>query len=217
MARMWRSFTMAWTSSGTTEPGLRDRLRRGLGRVPVWPIYWLGAVPVVWLYARALTGTLGIEPVEIVEHRLGLWGLWLLLAGLAVTPLRRHAGINLIRFRRALGLLAFAYLTLHLATWAILDVQGLAAAWTDIVKRPYVTVGMAGFALLVPLALTSNNAAIRRMGGAAWRRLHRLVYPAVLCGAVHFVMLAKGWQLEPLAYLAATLAILAFRLPGLRR
>ncbi|WP_253949245.1 protein-methionine-sulfoxide reductase heme-binding subunit MsrQ [Mangrovicoccus sp. HB161399] len=182
-----------------------------LARLPAWPIYPLSVIPVVWLFWQGATGRIGIEPVEAVEHRLGLWALWLLLSGLAVTPLRRFAGINLMRYRRALGLTAFFYLCCHVLTWAVLDVQGMAAAWADILKRPYVTIGMAGFLLLVPLAATSWNGAIRRMGGPAWRRLHRLVYSAVILGAVHFAMLRKGWQDEPLLYLGMAVLLVATR------
>ncbi|MBE3640600.1 protein-methionine-sulfoxide reductase heme-binding subunit MsrQ [Mangrovicoccus algicola] len=199
---------MAWTFPGSSEP---PRLRQRLSRLPAWPVYPLAVLPVIWLFWQGATGRIGIEPVEAVEHRLGLWALWALLAGLAVTPLRRLAGLNLMRFRRAIGLVAFFYLCCHLLTWAVLDVQGLAAAWADIVRRPYVTVGMAGLLLLLPLAATSWNGAIRRMGGRAWRRLHRLVYPAVLLGAVHFVMLRKGWQLEPLLYLGLAIVLIAAR------
>ena len=135
--------------------------------------------------------------------------------GLCITPLRRFAGVNLLRFRRAVGLIAFFYVLLHLLVWLVLDVQIPAQIWADIVKRPYITVGMAGFALLIPLALTSNNLSVRRLGGLRWRQLHRLTYAAVLLGALHFVMLAKGFQIEPLAYLIAVLGLLALRLPAL--
>jgi len=128
-----------------------------------------------------------------------------------VTPLRRFTGISLIRFRRLLGLLAFYYISMHLLVWLVLDIQDPARIWADIVKRPYITVGMIGFLLLVPLALTSNNASIRKLG-VRWRQLHMLVYPAVILGAVHFVMLRKGWQIEPLVYLGLFVAVLALRL-----
>lgn len=205
-------WTLAHISDGMPGPPLSTRINRGLARVPDWPIYVGGAVPPVWLYAQGVAGRLGVNPVEVIEHRLGLWALWLLLAGLAITPLRRLFNLNLIRFRRAIGVLAFAYVVVHLLTWAILDVQSVARVWADIVKRPYVTIGMSAFVLLVPLALTSWSGAIRRMGGRAWRRLHMLVYPAVVLGAVHFVMLRKGWQVEPLLYLLAVLVLLTLRL-----
>ncbi|MHA7875005.1 protein-methionine-sulfoxide reductase heme-binding subunit MsrQ [Roseivivax sp.] len=183
-----------------------------LRRLPVWVVYLLGALPAPYLFYLGLTGGLGVEPIEALEHEYGLMALQFLIAGLAITPLRRHLGVNLLKFRRALGLLAFLYLMLHLAVWAVLDVQMLSAVWADILKRPYITVGMAGFLLLLPLALTSNNLSVRRLG-PRWRRLHRLVYPAVLLGALHFVMLRKGLQIEPLLYFAAVAALLALRIP----
>ncbi|MFP4570368.1 protein-methionine-sulfoxide reductase heme-binding subunit MsrQ [Rhodosalinus sp.] len=186
-------------------------------RVPVWAVWVAGLAPVPWLVWQAATGGLGVEPVEALEHRLGELALQILIASLAVTPLRRHLGVNLIRFRRALGLLAFAYVALHLAVWLLLDVQTLSRVWEDIVKRPYITVGMAGFLLLLPLAITSNDWSVRRLGAAGWRRLHRLAYPAAILGAVHYVMLARGVQLEPLLYLAAILGLLALRLRLPRR
>ena len=188
------------------------RLNSWLRRVPVWAVYLLGALPAPFLVCQGATGGLGVEPIKALEHALGEWALQFLIAGLAVTPLRRRLGVNLMRFRRALGLLAFFYVCLHLLTWLVLDVRVPAQIWTDIVKRPYITVGMAGILLLLPLALTSNAGSVRRLG-ARWRHLHRLVYPAVLLGALHFVMLRKGLQLEPLIYLAVVLGLLALRLP----
>ena len=190
---------------------LIDRMNRALRKAPTWPLYVVGALPPFWYLYLGLTGGLGVEPISALEHKLGLLGLQVLLAGLLVTPLRRFTGISLIKFRRALGLLAFYYISMHLLTWLVLDVQVPARIWADILKRPYITVGMIGFLLLVPLALTSNNLSIRKLG-ARWRLLHRLVYPAVVLGAVHFVMLRKGWQVEPLVYLGLFVLVLALRL-----
>lgn len=191
-----------------------DRLNAALRRLPVWPLYPLGLVPAVWLFWLGLTGGLGPDPVKALEHRYGEIALQLMVAVLAVTPLRRLAGLALLRFRRALGLLAFAYVALHLAVWLVLDVQlDLARVWEDVVKRPYITVGMAAFLILVPLALTSTDSALRRMGPAAWRRLHRLTYAAALLGALHYLMLVKAWPVEPFVYLGAILLLLALRLP----
>lgn len=195
---------------------IADTVNRALRRVPTWPLYVAGALPPVWYLYLGLTGGLGVEPISALEHKLGLLGLQVLLAGLVITPLKRLTGISLIRFRRLLGLLAFSYISLHLLTWLVLDIQVPARIWADIVKRPYITVGMIGFLLLVPLALTSNNASIRRLG-AGWRKLHKLAYPAVLLGAVHFVMLRKGWQVEPLVYLGLAVLLLALRVKLPRR
>lgn len=188
-----------------------DWINTGLRRVPTWPLYVIGALPPFWYLYLGLTGGLGAEPISELEHRLGILGLQFLLVGLAVTPLRRFAGINLIRFRRAIGLLAFYYISMHLLTWLVLDIRDPARIWADIVKRPYITVGMVGFVALVPLAVTSNNASVRKLR-KRWRQLHWLVYPAVVLGAVHFVMLRKGWQIEPLVYLAIAAILLALRL-----
>lgn len=183
-----------------------------LRRVPVWAVYLLGVLPAPWLFYLGLTGGLGIEPIEALEHRYGELALQLLIFGLAITPLRRIVGLNLMKFRRAIGVLTFTYVSLHLLVWLLLDVQVPSQIWADILKRPYITVGMAGFILLLPLALTSNNWSVRRLG-PRWRKLHRLVYPAAILGAVHYVILAKGFQIEPLAYLLAILVLLALRLP----
>lgn len=191
-----------------------DRLNALLRRLPAWPLYPLGLVPAVWLFWLGLTGGLGPDPVKALQHRYGEIALQLMVAVLAVTPLRRLTGLSLLRFRRALGLLAFAYVTLHLAVWLGLDVQlDLAQAWEDVVKRPYITIGMAGFLLLVPLALTSTDSALRRLGPVAWRRLHRLTYVAALAGAIHYLMLVKADRAEPMIYLAVILLLLALRLP----
>ena len=204
-------FLMILTATQT----INDRLRH----LPTWPLYVAGAVPPVWYFYLGMTGGLGAEPIKELEHRLGELGLIFLIVTLAVTPLRRFTGIALIKFRRALGLLTFFYIFLHLLVWLVLDVQILAEIWKDILKRPYITIGMAGFLILIPLAVTSNNLSIRKLGALRWKRLHQLSYLAAILGAVHYVMLAKGWQLEPLLYLGAVLGVLILRLkaPRLRR
>ncbi|MCB1366069.1 MAG: protein-methionine-sulfoxide reductase heme-binding subunit MsrQ [Rhodobacteraceae bacterium] len=199
-----------------TWPNITDRpvnwLNAQLRRLPVWALYAAGgAWPAILLYMGA-TGGLGVEPITALEHELGKSALNLLVFGLAITPLRRFFGLNLMRFRRAIGVIAFAYVGFHLLVWLVLDVQSPALIWADIVKRPYVTVGMAGFLLLSPLAATSNNWSVRRLGAAAWRRLHRLVYPAVLVAALHFMILVKGFPVEPLIYLAVIVVLLLLRL-----
>lgn len=189
-----------------------DRANALARRVPTRAVYLLGCVPLVLLVWGAVTGGLGVEPVKAIEHRLGELGLQFLLASLAITPLRR-LGLNLIRFRRALGLLAFFYISLHLVAWVWLD-MGLrwAEMAADLVKRPYVILGMVGFLALLPLAATSTNAAIRAMGPVAWGRLHRLAYVAILAGILHLVLLSKVWTVEVLVYAGLALALLGVRL-----
>lgn len=195
---------------------MRDQLNAMLRRIPVWAVYCVGAVPPLWLLYLGVSGGLGVEPIKALEHELGSLALKLLVFGLAITPMRRHLGVNLMKFRRSIGLIAFFYVVLHLLVWLVLDVQVPSQIWADIVKRPYVTVGMAGFLLLLPLALTSNNWSVRRLG-PVWRRLHKLVYIAALLGAAHYMMLVKGFQIEPLIYLAVISGLLLLRLPLRRR
>jgi methionine sulfoxide reductase heme-binding subunit len=184
-----------------------------LPQVPKIAVYIAGFIPAVWLFYAGITDQLGADPMRYLEQALGLWALRFLIGSLAITPLRQLLGINLLRYRRAIGLLAFYYAALHLITYLVLD-QGLdlAAIWADIVKRPYITIGMATFVVLVPLALTSNNAAIRRMGGQAWARLHRLVYLAAIGAVLHFVLVVKSWPPEPLVYAAIVAALLCYRI-----
>ena len=189
-----------------------DRINAFARRVPTWVVYLLGLVPLGFLVWGAVFGGLGPDPVKAIERGLGEYGLQFLLASLAITPLRR-VGLNLIRFRRSVGLLSFLYVALHLTAWVALD-MGL--RWSemaaDLTKRPFVIVGMIGFLALVPLAATSWNGAIRRMGAAAWNRLHKLAYLAILAGVVHLALLSKVWTVEVLIYVGLGLGLLAVRL-----
>jgi len=187
-------------------------INQRLRKIPSWVVYPLGLIPLAWLIARGMMGDLGVDPVRTVEHDLGLRGLQWLVGGLAITPLRWATGISLVRFRRAVGLVAFFYVTLHLATWLLLDIQlNWAQAWEDILKRPYITIGMGAMILLLPLALTSNNRSIRWLGGR-WQKLHRLVYVAAVAGAVHFLLVGKVWVGEALIYLSLVSILLALRI-----
>lgn len=182
-------------------------------RIPRWLVYVAGLVPAVAYFFLGVLDQLGTDPLKVLERELGEWALRWIIAALSVTPLRQLTGVNLLRYRRAVGLLAFYYAALHLTTYLVLD-QGLnwAAIWGDILKRPYITIGMASFLLLVPLAITSNNLSIRRLGGQAWARLHKLAYPAAAGAALHYVLLVKSWPVEPLVYAAIVVALLLFRL-----
>ncbi|WP_323040059.1 protein-methionine-sulfoxide reductase heme-binding subunit MsrQ [Gemmobacter sp.] len=197
---------------------LAGRANRLLRRVPT-AVVWLGGLgPALWLVWALFNGRLGPDPVRPLEHELGIWSLRFLIAALCVTPILRASGLNLIRFRRALGVLGFGYAALHLVVWLLLDIQ---LRWDeiarDLVKRPYITVGMLALALLVPLALTSTDGAIRRMGAAAWRRLHLLAWPATLAGALHYMLVVKAWPPEPMVYLAIVIGLLLLRLGRIRR
>lgn len=188
-----------------------DTLNRLFRRLPTWVVYLAGVLPFFWIVWLTLTNGLGADPVKAIELRLGELGLQFLIGCLAITPLRWF-GLNLIKFRRAIGLVAFFYIAMHLTAWVTLD-MGL--RWSemanDLVKRWYIIIGMAGFAAMIPLAITSNNASVKRLGAAAWRRLHKLTYFAALAGAVHYVVLVKSWPPEPLLYLGAVVLLLAAR------
>lgn len=175
-------------------------------------IYVVGLIPAVAYFYLGIMDQLGADPMKTLERALGLWSLRFLIIGLAITPLRRLGGPNLVRYRRAIGLLAFIYASLHLTVYLVLD-QGLdwGAIWADIVKRPFITVGMLAFIILVPLAATSSNAMIKRLGAQAWQKLHKWVYAAVALAAIHFVMVVKAWPAEPLIYAAIVAVLLFFR------
>jgi sulfoxide reductase heme-binding subunit YedZ len=195
-----------------------DRLNAVLRRIPTWVLYTLYLLPVPWLLYLAQTGGLGREPIKALEHELGEIALQLLIIGLCVTPLRQYVGLNLLKFRRAFGVLAVTYVTLHLAVWMLLDMSLLwGQMWADVWKRPYITIGMAGFSVLLPLALTSNNWSVRKLGAATWRKLHKLTYVAVLLGGIHYLWLVKGIQIEPILYMAVILGLLFARVVTIRK
>ena len=174
-------------------------------------------IPFGSLAFGLFTDGLGANPVETITLESGQWTLRLLLVTLLVTPLRRATGLSwLVRLRRMLGLFAFFYLMVHFATYAVLDAElDLEYVVEDVLDRPYITVGFATLCALIPLAATSTDAMIRRLGGARWRRLHRLAYFAGAGGVLHFLWLAwsKSDLREPLIYLAILAALLIARIP----
>ncbi len=187
-----------------TAQGINARLRR----VPAWPIYILGPVPGLVTFWLAVTNQLGPDPLPVLEHELGERGLQFLIVTLLVTPIRRFTGVSLLKFRRAIGVISFVYIFAHMLTWLILDRQLVwAEVWADIVKRPYILIGTVGFLAMIPLAATSNNLSVRRLGAKLWSRIHKLAYLAAAAGVVHYVLLVKGWPPEPLVY-AFVVAIL---------
>ncbi len=187
-------------------------------------------LPALWfawaIYSDFALGTryLGSDPIKQAEHEYGEWTLRLILATLAVTPLRRLTGWNwLAKHRRTLGLYAFAYGVLHLTVWMIIDVQlfiddlvGWDVVQTDLLKRPFITIGMLALLLMLPLAVTSTKGMIKRLG-KSWAKLHRLVYAVAVLGIVHFWMAVKlDWR-EPLGWALAVVALLGWRVVDARR
>lgn len=192
-------------------------LNRWLRRLPVWLVWALGAIPLLLLVWDTVQGNLGVEPVRDIEHRLGRTALYFLIGTLAITPFLRLTRVNLVRLRQALGLICFSYAVLHLAAWVVFDMAFLwAQMLKDVVKRPYLIFGMLAFVMLLALAVTSNRFSIRRMG-AGWRQLHRLIYPASVLVAVHWLWALKLWERKPLLILGAILILLALRIPVFQR
>jgi sulfoxide reductase heme-binding subunit YedZ len=179
----------------------------------------LGLLPAAWVAVRLARGQLGANPIEAALNALGFWTLALLLASLAASPLHDLTGLAWpVRVRRALGLLAFGYAATHLAWYVAIDqFFDLALLWQDVVKRKFMAVGFAAFLLLLPLAVTSTDAWVRRLGFRRWKALHRLAYAAGVLGVVHFTWRVKADLTRP-AIAAAVLALLLLaRLPRLAR
>lgn len=179
-------------------------------------VFLLALLPLGILLLRVfeLAGLgLGANPIEELLHELGRWGLKFLLLTLAITPVRRWTGWRwLLRFRRMLGLFSFFYILLHFVVYAVLD-QGLdmKAIIEDVIKRPYITLGMTGLLLLVPLAVTSTKGMMRRLG-KRWQKLHRLVYVIAIAGVWHFYWQVKLDTLDAMVYAAILLALLGSRI-----
>ncbi|KPF54511.1 sulfite oxidase [Rhizobium sp. AAP116] len=178
----------------------------------IWALYAVGLMPGLYAFYLGIFGGLGADPVRAFEHLLGLWAFRFLCLGLAVTPLRDLLGINLIAYRRALGLLAFYYVLAHFAVYLTLD-RGLilSSIVGDILKRPYIMLGMAGLLMLIPLALTSNQWSIRRLG-QRWNKLHKLTYPILLVAILHYALSLKVIDPEAAFYIAVTIILLGYRL-----
>lgn len=184
------------------------------------PIVWGGALmPLLWLGWRVYTQDLTANPAEFMNRYLGDWALRFLLIALAVTPLRKITGwTGWVRFRRLLGLFAFFYVFLHLASYVAVDqFFDWGEIWADIVKRTYITLGMAGFVILAALAATSTKGMVKRLGGRNWSRLHKSVYLAGVLAVIHFIMMRKGFQIEPLVYAGILAALLGMRMLPNRR
>ena len=177
-------------------------------------LFLLCLEPFGELLWRIIHNNLGANPVEFLQHATGDWILRFLVFTLSITPLRKLFKLpDLIRFRRMLGLFAFFYACLHFLTYLGPDQSfDLAAMWKDVAKRPFITVGFAGFVLLIPLAITSTAGWIRRLGGKRWQQLHRAIYVTAVCGVIHYYWLVKSDVRKPLFYAALVGVLLLWRL-----
>lgn len=179
------------------------------------PLVWvLCLLPLAWLGWLIINQDLTANPAEFMNRYLGEWAIRILWVAMAVTPLKILTGWKqAVRFRRLIGLFAFFYLVLHVASYVVVDQYfDWIAIWNDIVKRIYITVGMAALLILTALAATSWSSMVKRLGGKAWNRLHQGVYLAGILAAIHFIMMRKGFQIEPLVYAGILAALLGTRL-----
>ena len=188
-------------------------LKPAVHLVVAMPLFWLafGWAELLWVNPASLG--LSAEPVAYTHNGLGLMALRTLLACLAVTPVFKLSGwLPIMSLRRMLGLWAFFYATLHLAFYLLMELDfSLALLWDEAMKRNFILFGLLAFLALLPLALTSTRAAIRKLGGRNWQRLHRLAYLAGIAAVVHFVLRVKGFQLEPWIYLGILIILFALR------
>ena len=176
-------------------------------------VFLLGCFPLLRLVILAISGQLGANPVEFITHSTGTWTLVGLMLTLTVTPLRQLTGYtSLIRIRRMLGLFTFFYASLHFVTYIWLDqFFDLHAIVKDVYKRPFITVGFIAYLLLIPLAITSSNIMIRRLGAKRWLSLHRIVYVIAILGVVHYWWLVKKDIRQPLIYAGVLTVLLGWR------
>ncbi len=179
-------------------------------------VFLLCLLPLLLLGWGFYRQDLTANPIEYITHRTGDWIIRFLLITLSVTPLRKLLNLpKLMRFRRMLGLFAFFYGCLHLTTWVWLDkFFDLHEMWADVVKRRFITVGMTGFALMIPLAVTSTAGWVRRLGFERWQKIHRLIYFSALAGVIHYYWLVKSDVRLPLMYAAILTILMGYRFGG---
>lgn len=190
-----------------------------LRKLPVWPFYIISIIPAFWIFYRAVIGEYGFDPVRGLEHRFGLITFQFLIATLAVTPILRLFRINLCKFRRMIGVMTFVYACLHFAVYLFLDLQlNWSQILEDLTKRTYIIVGFLSILLMLPLALTSNDWSLRKLGGEKWRKLHWLIYPLAIFATLHFLWLVKSFKtvpMEPFVYSGLIALLLGYR--GVRK
>ena len=184
-----------------------------LRKIPAWPLYFLLPIPGIYTFALALLNQLGPDPLYELIRTFGERGLQLIILTLLISPIRRWTGVSLLKYRRAIGLVSFYYICGHMLVWIAID-QGwnVNTIIEEIIKRPFITVGMFGFLTMFPLAVTSNNYSIRKLGALMWNKIHRLVYLAGAAGVIHYLLVVKAWPMEPIVYTVIVAVLLAIRI-----
>ena len=196
---------------------LFDLVRASVRRLRSWHIYVSLLVPLLFLTYDLLSGRLGVDPMRAIEKSLGVTAIYILILTLCITPFSLLTGINFIRFRRAFGLMSFFYIVLHFSTWLLLDMQ---LRWVEIAesltRKPFIDFGMMGFLLLIPLAATSNNYSMKRLG-KYWPKLHKLIYAAIILGGVHYLMMEKTLQNDAIISFIIIIVLISLRFFKLRK
>ena len=196
---------------------LFDLVRASVRRLRSWHIYVSLLVPLLFLAYDLLSGQLGVDPMRSIEKSLGVTAIYILILTLCITPFSLLTGINFIRFRRAFGLMSFFYIVLHFSTWLLLDMQ---LRWVEIAesltRKPFIVFGMMGFLLLIPLAATSNNYSMKRLG-KYWPKLHKLIYVAIILGGIHYLMMEKTLQNDAIITFIIIIALISLRFFKIRK
>ena len=196
---------------------LFDLVRASVRRLRSWHIYVSLLVPLLFLTYDLLSGRLGVDPMRAIEKSLGVTAIYILILTLCITPFSVLTGINFIRFRRAFGLMSFFYIILHFSTWLLLDMQ---LRWVEIAesltRKPFIVFGMMGFLLLIPLAATSNNYSMKRLG-KYWPKLHKLIYVAIILGGIHYLMMEKTLQNNAIITFIIIIALISLRFFKIRK
>jgi len=196
---------------------LFDLVKASVRRLRSWHIYVSLLVPLLFLTYDLLSGRLGVDPMRAIEKSLGVTAIYILILTLCITPFSILTGINFIRFRRAFGLMSFFYIILHFSTWLLLDMQ---LRWVEIAesltRKPFIVFGMMGFLLLIPLAATSNNYSMKRLG-KYWQKLHKLIYVAIILGGIHYLMMEKTLQNDAIITFIIIIALISLRFFKIRK
>lgn len=185
-------------------------MRRALKHIPAFPIYICVLGWAAWYFYTGATGGLGPDPAKVIEHQYGRVALYLLLGALAITPMRRYIGINLFKYRRAMGVSAGLLTLFHVAVWLVLDMQDIGKAIEEALKRRHLIFGLVAALLMMPLLLTSNHMSVRRLG-RIWNHLHKLAYAILPLAAIHYLLANKTIETEAALLLGIAILWLVLR------
>ena len=189
------------------------KLNTLLRSAPVSLVYFILLIPIPFYFLLGIINKLGPDPLRFLEHKYGELGLIFLLMTLSISPLLRYGNVNLMKFRRCIGLVAYYYIVSHISVYFFLDIGlSLDILISDLKKRYYIIAGFFAFITLIPLALTSNNIAVRKLNIRTWRNVHSFIYVAIILSIFHFILMSKTWTAELCFYTAITIIILFLKI-----